>query len=92
MRVCEDQILYNKIAHQLRLWEIVTRDQINAIKRYQSRKRRYWKRHIYDLCTFALKKIERDAINNPQAVQLCKEGIAYYETAPYETRREPETD
>lgn len=90
--ICKDQILYNKIAYQLRQWGIVSREQSQKIKRYQSRKRRYWIRHIRDLCSFALESMERNAIDNPQAVQLCKDGILYYEAKTHETGQESEGD
>lgn len=78
--VSKDQLIYDKIAKHLVRWNIVTWDHVRKIARPPSRKRQYWKRHIYDLCTFALNKMERESIHHEGATQLCERGISYYET------------
>ena len=77
--------LYNTISERLINACIVTARESKDIARANTRKRRYWRRHVIDLCDYALKKMVRDNILNDDMQRTCEAGIriAMNETTLY---------
>lgn len=86
--------IFNIIATKLIATGIVSADECALIARSETRKEGYWKRHILDLCQYALNKMEREGIDNLQVRLICETGIriALDETTTHTTGRESERD
>ena len=69
--------LYEVIAQRLVGYGAVTREQCDTIARVGHRKQRYWKRHIIDLCEFAMEHIERNGLYpcKEEATATCMAGL-----------------
>lgn len=84
----KNKTIFNIIAKKLIDAGVVSQDECMLIARADTRKGRYWKRHILDLCNYALNKMTRQHIDNQQIRRVCETGIriARDETTTHTTR------
>lgn len=71
----KNKAIFDIVAKKLIDAGVISEDECMLIARTESRKGRYWKRHILDLCNYSLNKMDRQHIDNPQMRRVCETGI-----------------